>query len=167
MTDAPAAARTAWAGSDASAATPCAPSGAWPPRLTARTSRPACTNSVTTALPMAPVAPKTTCKDLSSSVIVMLPSGTHSAGRRASAKSSVCQYVLQTDHMPELVLDPPYRDRQPVRLPGRPALGRTGHSAREGNAGHRPLLRGMPARRGTDCLSLRDLGTARAARCGV
>src|SRR5215471_4333749 len=72
MTDAPTAARAACAGSDASAAMPCAPSGACPPRLTARTSRPACTNSVTTAPPMAPVAPKTTCKSPSSSVIVML-----------------------------------------------------------------------------------------------
>src|SRR5215813_10571991 len=56
----------------ASAATPCAPAGAWPPWLTARTSRPACSNSVTTVLPMAPVAPKTTCQESSGSVIVML-----------------------------------------------------------------------------------------------
>src|SRR5262249_4338421 len=84
MTAAPAAARAAWAGSDASAATPCAPAGACPPRLTARTSRPACSNSVTTVLPMAPVAPKTTCQESSGSVIVMLlllaPMG---PGRRA------------------------------------------------------------------------------------
>src|SRR5262249_5830784 len=80
MTAAPAAAWAAWAGSDASAATPCAPAGAWPPGLTARPSRPAGSNSVTTVLPMAPVAPKTTCQESSGSVIVMLLSpGTHSA----------------------------------------------------------------------------------------
>src|SRR5215472_236015 len=72
MTDASAAARAACAGSDASAATPCAPSGACPPRLTARTRWPARTSSTTTAPPMAPVAPKTTCNEPPGSAIVLL-----------------------------------------------------------------------------------------------
>src|SRR5215469_14105523 len=72
MTDASAAARAACAGSDASAATPCAPSGACPPRLTARTRWPARTSSATTAPPIAPAAPKTTCNEPPGSAIVML-----------------------------------------------------------------------------------------------
>src|SRR5215472_18097346 len=81
MTEAAAAMRAAWAGSDASAAAPCAPSGACPPRLTARTLRPARTSSLTTAPPMAPVAPKTTCNGPPGSAIVMLlPLTLRSAG---------------------------------------------------------------------------------------
>src|SRR5215469_6664450 len=72
MTDAPVAARAAWAGSDALAATPCAPSGARPARLTARTLWPVRTSSATTAPPIAPVAPKTTCNEPPGSAIVML-----------------------------------------------------------------------------------------------
>ena len=101
-----AAARAAWARSDASAATPCAPSGAWPPRLTARTVRPACSNSVTTAPPIAPVAPKTTCKEPPGSVIVMLLSR-HSIppGGRAAANSSVS--TVRNGPHARAMLDPP------------------------------------------------------------
>src|SRR5436190_15060283 len=106
MTAAPAAARAAWPGSDASAATPCAPSGAWPPRLTARTVRPACSNSVTTAPPIAPVAPKTTCKEPPDSVIVMLlPRHSILPGGRHPRTLPVARSA--TDHMPGQVLDPP------------------------------------------------------------
>src|SRR5262249_13817797 len=50
-----------------------APFGARPLRLTARTLRAARTSSPTTALPIAPIAPKTTCSDASGCVIAVLP----------------------------------------------------------------------------------------------
>src|SRR5207248_10802099 len=88
---------SAWARSEASAATPCAPSGAWPPRLTARTCQPARTNSPTTAPLMAPVAPKTTCQEPPGSVIAMLlllhP---WCPGAKHPAKS--CQHAVRTVH---------------------------------------------------------------------
>src|SRR5262249_36724896 len=65
------------AGSAASAASLCAPFGARPLQLTAHTLRPSRTSSPTTALPIAPVAPKTTCSDSSSCIIAIPPNHNH------------------------------------------------------------------------------------------
>jgi SRSO17 transposase len=66
----------------------------------------ACSNSVTTAPPIAPVAPKTTCKEPPGSVIVMLLSR-HSKlpGGRASANSSVS--TVRNGPHARAMLDPP------------------------------------------------------------
>src|SRR5215472_5982631 len=96
MTDAPPTARAAWARSDASAATACAASGAWPPRLSARTCRPARTSSPTTAPPMAPVAPKTTCQEPPGPVVAMLLPLHPWCRCQASATS--CQQAVRIVH---------------------------------------------------------------------